>query len=196
MASKRDWRRMSVATIFAGAFVSLVAGASPASAGTSAVTASDCKLGSLVCSILGGGNGKSVTPPKSSGGGTSTKPKPDPKQAAPAQPQDGGSGSGSSGSQAPQPFALSASGLGPAAPRASSQQAPPVLPDVMPQNPQVLPETAPFGQLTRARPVAATEAAGSTMPPLLVATASGLVGAVAALNVSVVNGRLRRPRHD
>jgi hypothetical protein len=42
--------------------------------------------------------------------------------------------------------------------------------------------------------MAASDPAEDSVPPLLVATASGLIGAVTALNLSVLNRRLRRPR--
>jgi hypothetical protein len=180
------------AAAFAGAFMFFGAGAGPASAGTSAgSTGGDCKLGSLLCGILGAGKGKPA-PANPSGGGTSHRPHP--KTAAPAHRQAGGSGSG--GGRVPHPYVPPASGLGTTAPQAYSQQRPPVLlPDIMSQYPQVPPETAP-AEREQARLVAATGPAGTTTPPVLVATAAGLAGVVAAFNVSVLNRRLRHQRHD
>lgn len=192
-------RRAGTATVIFGAFAFFVAGAAPASAAISTGhTSADCNLGVLLCDILGGGNAKPTPPPKPSGGGTPTKPAPHPGHAVPAHvqpPGHSGSGTnpGSSGPQVPQPFAPPASGLGPATPLASPQQTSPALPDITSQDPQVLPETAPGG-LTPARLVAATGLAGNTIPAPLIATASGLIGAVAAFNVSALNRRLRRPR--
>jgi hypothetical protein len=202
MAMKREWRRVGAAsaTVSAGALVFFAAGTGPASAETrlNVQTSGDCKLGSLLCSILGGGKGKPATPPKSSGGQTGKpRSKPRPKS-APAHSGHGGSGSGSGTGSDPvrQPVAPPAADTGPAAPEVTSpQQTPPALPDITSQDPVVFPEAAPGEQPPQAYLVAATAPADGTMPPLLVATASGIIGAVAALNLSVLNRRLRRPRH-
>jgi hypothetical protein len=209
MASKRDRRRIgaATATVFTGAFVFCAAGAGPASAEMSTASAdTECVLGSLLCGILGGkkapapaptspGGGKTKPPPKSSGGGTSTmpksKPKPKSKRRIPTRPNGGGSGSGASGGvSVPLPF-VPPGGVGldtkgaPSAQRASA-----LLPDVTSQDPQVVPETA-----GRARLVAATDPVGAVaVSPLLVATAAGLGGAVAAFNVSVLHHRRRLRR--
>jgi hypothetical protein len=70
-----------------------------------------------------------------------------------------------------------------------SSQAP-ALPDVAEQDPVVLPENG--SEAPPARLVADSAPDEGTVPPLLVATASGLIGTVAALNLSL----LRRRRHD
>ncbi|MCW2947311.1 MAG: hypothetical protein JWR24_4028 [Actinoallomurus sp.] len=202
MALKREWRRVGAAsaTVSAGALVFFAAGTGPASAETrlNVQSSGDCKLGGLLCGILGGGKGKPATPPKPSGGQTGKpKSKPRPKS-APAHPEHGGSGSGSGSGSAPirQPMAPPAADTGPAAAEVTSpQRTPPALPDITSQNPVVFPEAAPGEQPSQAHLVAATAPADGTMPPLLVATASGIIGAVAALNLSVLNRRLRRPRH-
>src|SRR3569833_4787354 len=76
MAMKRDWRRVGAAsaTVAAGARVLFAAGTGPASADTrSAVSSLDeCKLGKLLCGLLGAGAGTSSSPPKAPVGGTST----------------------------------------------------------------------------------------------------------------------------
>jgi hypothetical protein len=195
MALKRDWRRVSAAsaTLSAGALVFFVAGTGPASADTrSAVSGqTGCKLGKLLCGLLGGGAGTPAAPPKPSGGTStkpSSKPKPQPKRAAkPAPAHHGSSGSSAGGSAgAPAPV-----GGVPDIPVPDSTQTP-ALPDVTNQDPLVLPEAGPDGQAPSARLVAESSPEGTTVPPLLVATASGLIGAIAALNLSV----LRRRRND
>jgi hypothetical protein len=77
----------------------------------------------------------------------------------------------------------------PEMPVPESSQAP-ALPDVAGQDPIVSPENG--GQAPPARLVAESAPDDGDVPPLLVATASGLIGAVAALNLSL----LRRRRHD
>jgi hypothetical protein len=187
------------ATVSAGALVFLAAGTGPAQAETRAAVRAggDCKLGPLLCGILGGGKGKPAAPPKPpSGGGHSVKPRPHPKpRAAPAHPRTGGSGSDpGSGQAVPQPIAPPAAGAGPAATQ-YPQETPPALPDITSQDPLVFPEAAPADQSPPAHLVAETRPAGDTMPPLLIATAAGISGAVAALNLSMLNRRLRRPRY-
>lgn len=198
MALKRDWRRFGAAsaTLSAGALVFFAAGTAPASADTrSAVSGqTECKLGKLLCGLLGGGTGTPTTPPKVPGGGTSTKPsskpKPtEPKPAAKPAPAHHGSSGGSSGGSAGAP--LPVGGGVPEIPVPDSTQTP-ALPDVANQDPLVLPEAGPDGQTPSARLVAESAPTGDTVPPLLVATASGLIGAIAALNLSV----LRRRRGD
>ncbi|GAB3978136.1 hypothetical protein GCM10029978_069920 [Actinoallomurus acanthiterrae] len=96
-----------------------------------------------------------------------------------------------------QPVAPPAAGANGGAPQvAAPQQQGPALPDITSQNPLVYPQDSPVRQeqTTPARLVAASDPAGEPVPPLLVATASGLIGAVTALNLSVLNRRLRRPR--
>jgi hypothetical protein len=207
------------ATVSAGAVVFFAAGAGPASADSRATvrTAGECKLGTLLCSVLGGGTGTPTNPPKSGGSG-STKPKPQPKPKAKprsgsggAQHSGSGSGSGGSGSGSGSggsgsgsgsgsvsgPIAPPAGGSAAGAPQvAAPQQQGPALPDIVSQDPIVYPEGSPVGQeqTTPARLVAASDPEGGSVPPLLVATASGLVGAVTALNLSVLGRRLRRPR--
>jgi hypothetical protein len=195
MALKRDWRRVGAtsATLSAGALVFFAAGTGPASADTrpAASSTQECKLGRLLCGILGGGSGTPASPPPtSSGGSTSTKPtakptaktgggtQPKPKPAAPARHSSGG------GSTAVPPPAAGV----PTIPVPNSAQTP-ALPDVTTQDPLVLPEPAPDGRTPTARLAAQSGPASDTVPPLLVATASGLVGALAALNLSVLRRR-------
>ena len=195
MALLRDRRRVSAAsvTLSAGALVFFAAGTGPASADTrSAVSGqAECKLGKLLCGLLGGGTGTPAAPPKSSAG-TSTKPagkpKPKPKPAvrpAPAHGPSGGSSGSSGGGPAGPPLPV---GGVPDVPAPESAQTP-ALPDVTDQDPLVLPEAGPEGQAPTARLVAESSPEGETLPPLLVATASGLIGAVAALNLSVLRRR-------
>jgi hypothetical protein len=196
MALKRDWRRVSAAsaTLSAGALVFFVAGTGPASADTrSAVSGqTECKLGKLLCGLLGGGAGTPAAPPKPSVGTStkpSSKPKPMPKPAAKPAPAHHGSSGSSAGGSAGAP--LPVGGGIPDIPVPDSTQTP-ALPDVTNQDPLVLPEAGPDGQAPSARLVAESSPEGNTVPPLLVATASGLAGAIAALNLSV----LRRRRGD
>ncbi|GAA4633600.1 hypothetical protein GCM10023196_071770 [Actinoallomurus vinaceus] len=94
-----------------------------------------------------------------------------------------------------QPVAPPAAGTTGSAPQvAAPQQQGPALPDITSQNPLVYPQDSPVRQEQPARLVAASAPEGESVPPLLVATASGLIGAVTALNLSVLNRRLRRPR--
>ncbi|MDN3355275.1 hypothetical protein [Actinomadura sp. DC4] len=188
MAMRRDrWRvGATSATLSAGALVFFVAAAGPASAETrSAATGLDeCKLGKLLCGLLGAGTGTPAAPPSATAK-PSSAPKPKPKPAAkPAPAHHGSSGGGSAGAPLPggdvPDIAVPDSTVTPALPGAADQ------------DPLVLPEAAPQGQAPAARLVAETAPAGDTVPPMLVATASGLIGALAALNLSV----LRRRRND
>ncbi len=202
MALRRDRRRISAvsATLSAGALVFFAAGSGPASADTGA--AAECKLGKLLCGILGGGSSTPATPPpkpSTRGGGTpdqpKTKPKPAPKPIAKPAPSahHGAAAGGSGGDSAGGP-----NGAAPAVPP-PARNVPafsipgaaqgPALPDVANQDPLVLPEP---GGRTAGRLVAESDPAGGTASPILVATASGLIGAVAALNLSV----LRRRKQD
>lgn len=186
MAVKRDLRRVGAAsaTVSAGALVFFAAGTGPASAATT----TECKLGKLLCGILGAGTGTPATPPKSSAPPkTSAKPAAPHPKPAPARPRQEGSGDVPA-DPAPPP----AEQNDPAVPVPDSSQQAPALPDVAPQDPVVFPETAP----RPARPVAATAPDDPVPPPLLVATASGLIGAVAALNLSIVNHRRRARREN
>jgi hypothetical protein len=200
MAMRRDrWRvGAASATLSAGALVFFAAGTGPASAEPSAVTAgaTDCKLGPLLCGLLGAGKSTPTpSPTKSSeGGGTSTKPtggtkpaakpRPKPKPAAkPAPARHGGGVAGPAGA----PPALPA-GAAPEVPIPDSSQSP-ALPDVADQYPVVVPEAAPGAPAPRARLVADSATEEQAVPPLLVATASGLIGAVAALNLSLARRR-------
>lgn len=195
MALKRDWRRVGAAsaTLSAGALVFFAAGTGTASAETrTAVTGVDeCKLGKLLCGLLGAGKGTPAAPPKASTSAPAKpkpaakpKPKPKPKPATkPAPPSSGGDSVG-----VPPPLPV---GGGASVPVPESSQAVPALPEIAPQDPLVVPESAPSGQ-GPAQLVAESAPTGDTVPPALVATASGLIGAVAALNLSV----LRRRRED
>ncbi|MCO5974361.1 hypothetical protein [Actinoallomurus soli] len=214
MGSRRDWRRVGAAsaTVSAGAVVFFAVGAGPASAETSS-KAGECKLGPLLCSILSGGKGSPSAPPKSSGGSSSkpgskpsSKPKPQPKpRSKPASgrsPHSGsgsraGSAGGSGGSGAVNaPITPPAGAAGNVPEVAAPQQEGPALPDIVGRDPLVYPQEAPAAQdqATSARLMAASDPESDSVPPLLVATASGLVGAVTALNLSVLGRRLRRPR--
>jgi hypothetical protein len=192
---KRDWRRVGAAsaTLSAGALVFFAAGTGPASADTrSAVSSLDeCKLGKLLCGLLGAGAGTSSSPPKAPVGGTSSKPaakpKPKPKPRPAAKPAPAHHGSGGGGTIDAPAVPPPVGGV-PSVPVPDSAQTP-ALPDVTNQDPLVLPEAAPDGQAPAARLVAESAPAGDTVPPLLVATASGLIGAIAALNLSVLRRR-------
>jgi hypothetical protein len=213
MGSRRDWRRVGAAsaTVSAGAVVFFAVGAGPASADSRATvrTAGECKLGTLLCSILGGGTGTPTNPPKGGSGSTKPKsqPKPKPKPSSGSGGShhsgsgsgsgSGGSGSGSGSGSVSGPIAPPAGGSAGNVPQvASPQQQGPALPDIVSQDPIVYPQAVPAGQepTTPARLVAASDPETGSVPPLLVATASGLVGAVTALNLSVLGRRLRRPR--
>lgn len=194
MASRRDWRHVTAtsATLSAGALVFFAMGTSPASAGTQpAASASGCTLGKLLCGVLGqGGSATPSSPPKSGGGTTAStppaKPKPQPKPAdrpAPAHRGSTGSARGAGGAAPAIPPAAGA----PSYPVPQSAQAP-QLPDVSDQDPLVVPGAAPGGPSSK-RLVADSAPQGETIPPLLVATASGLIGAIAALNISVLRRR-------
>jgi hypothetical protein len=192
MASRRDWRRVGAAsaTVSAGAVVFFTVGAGPASAGgrsgqvgregseprSTVRTAGECKLGPLLCSILGGGTGKPASPPKSGG---STKPKPKPRSTPKTRPSSGhsghsgsgsgdgshsgsGGGSGSGSGSVDQPIAPPAAGTTGGAPQvAAPQQQGPALPDITSQNPLVYPQDSPVRQeqTTPARLVAASDPA-------------------------------------
>jgi hypothetical protein len=195
MASRRDWRRVGAAsaTLSAGALVFFAAGTAPAVAETqsAATTADECKLGKLLCGLLGAGSGTPAAPPKTTAAAkptTKPKPKPKPKPAAkPAAPHHGSAGSG--GLSVDGPPALPVEGDAPTV-AAPESTATPALPEIAPEDPVVVPEAGggpPSSQL-----VADSQPAGQPVPPLLVATASGLIGAVAALNLSL----LRRRRQD
>jgi hypothetical protein len=197
MALKRDWRRVGAAsaTLSAGAIVFFAMGTAPASAETpGAVTGvNECKLGKLLCGLLGAGTGTPATPPKASASTPakpkpkpSAKPKPKPKPKPAAKPAPPGSGDDSVGVPPPLPV-----GGGASVPVPESSQEAPALPEIAPQDPLVVPGSAPTAQ-EPAQLVAESAPAGDTVPPALVATASGLIGAVAALNLSV----RRRRRED
>lgn len=216
MGSRRDrWRvGAASATVSAGAVVFFAVGAGPASAETSSTAGKtgECKLGPLLCSILNGGKGSPSSPPKSSGGSSSkptSKPKPRPKpqskpRSKPASGHSSHSGSGSGGSAGGAggsgavngPIAPPAGSAGNVPEVAAPQQQGPALPDIVGRDPLVYPQESPAGpnQATSARLMAAGDPESDSVPPLLVATASGLVGAVTALNLSVLGRRLRRPR--
>jgi hypothetical protein len=200
---KRDrWRaRAASATVSAGALVFFAAGTGPASAAPRDAAQTSCKLGSLLCGILNGGKGKAATPPKSpTPSHTAGLAKPKPK-AAPARPRHAGTPAGSAPTRhqpAAPPAAPSVPSEGPASgpglvvPQpAGPPEPPPTLPGITSQDPVVLPEAMPAGG-SQARLAAATGPADGAPSPLLVATASGLVGGVAALNLSVARRRLRR----
>ena len=199
MALKRDRRRVGAvsATLSAGALVFFAAGTGTASAETpTAVTGvNECKLGKLLCGLLGAGTGTPATPPKATASTPAKpkpkptakpKPKPKPKPATKPAPPANGGGDGSVGVPPPLPV-----GGGANVPEPESSQEEPALPEIAPQDPLVVPGSAPAAQ-GPAQLVAESAPAGDMVPPALVATASGLVGAVAALNLSV----LRRRRHE
>jgi hypothetical protein len=200
---KRGWRRAGAAsaTVAAGALVFVATGTGHASAASKGgLLSGDCKLGTLLCGVLGtvGVGGSTATPPASpSGGGTSkapaapAKPAPEPKPApahrsrpvqaehrAPASSAPARRGDAAPVARAPSQVAI-------------PQQSGPALPDVVPQDPLVMPEAAGPPPSGRAELVAASDTVAEPMPPLLIATASGLVGAVAALNISMLRQRRR-----
>lgn len=183
------------ATLSAGALVFFAAGTGPAAAEPeSAASTSGCPLGKLLCGVLGQGGSSTPAspPPKSSGGGGTAskppaKPKPEPKPVTKPAPAHHQPANGPGGAPLPVPPA----GGAPSIPVPQSAQGPD-LPDVTNQDPLVLPEAGPDGQSPSARLVADSAPDDGTIPPLLVATASGLIGAIAALNLSV----LRRRRND
>ncbi len=191
-----EWRRLGAAsaTVSAGALVFFSAGTTPASAEPAGII-KDCKLGSLLCGLLGSSPGQTATPPPSPGGGQTSKPsapsqpKPKPKPVVKAKPAAHPRHAGSSGT-AGRPAAPPADVSVPF-PAPDSQPPMPSLPDVTSQDPVVIPEAAPERRPSSATLVAAGDQADGTISPLLVATASGLIGAVAALNLSVL-GRRRR----
>src|SRR4051794_41904225 len=98
MAVKRDWRRVGAAsaTLSAGALVFFAAGTGPASAQTPSAASSlnECKLGQLLCGLLGAGAGTPTTPPPKSRGGAPGKPRhqpqPPPKAPGPPAPEHPG----------------------------------------------------------------------------------------------------------
>ncbi|HZE32142.1 MAG TPA: hypothetical protein VE198_11965 [Actinoallomurus sp.] len=197
MALKRDWRRVGAAsaTLSAGALVFFAAGTGPASAETrtAATGVNECKLGKLLCGLLGAGTGTPATPPKASASTPakpkpkpSAKPRPQPKPKPATKPAPPGDGDDSVGVPPPLPV-----GGGASVPVPESSQEAPALPEIAPQDPLVIPGSAPTAQ-GPAQLVAESAPTGDTVPPALVATASGLIGAVAALNLSV----LRRRRED
>lgn len=195
MRATREWRRLGAAsaTLSAGALV-FFAGAGPAYAAASpSPKAGKCKLGPL-CSILDGGQGHPAKPP------SNPKPKPKPKPVKPAAPKHHASTHGSSHSHTSSSSSTSST---PNLPHTSSRQRPqvapqardqsPALPDISPQAPAVFPQAAPERQQAQLM-ASDSPAVTNQTSPLVVATASGAVGFVAALNLSVLNRRLRRPR--
>jgi hypothetical protein len=154
----------------------------------------ECKLGKLLCGLLGAGTGTPATPPKATASTPAkpgpkptakSKPKPKPKPATKPAPPANGDGGGSVGVPPPLPV-----GGGANVPVPESSQEEPALPEIAPQDPLVVPGSAPAAQ-GPAQLVAESAPAGDMVPPALVATASGLVGAVAALNLSVLRRRRR-----
>lgn len=205
MASKRVPRSAYAAPVLGGTLLLLVAGAGPASAATAAdeaaTDAGHCILGTLLCGILSGGKTEptpSPTPtPTAPGTGTApTKPahpsKPTAGARPKARPKPKTSGSDSAAAaQGAQRYTLPV-GTGITIPRIPlAERMTPLFPDVASRSPQVLSEPADHEQ---ARLTAASGPLDSATPPLLVATAAGLAGAMAAFNVSVIGRRLRRPR--
>lgn len=188
MARGRDRGRLGAvsATLSAGTLVFFAAGTTPASAQTRSAAASDClPLLKLVCDILGvGGSDPSTPPPKSStpkpSGAPKPKPKPKPAGKAPTPARHASGGGG----------AAPPAGYAPTIPVPQSAQAP-ALPNVGNEDPLVLPESALGAESPSARLVADDSPGGETISPLLVATASGLIGAIAALHISVLSGRRR-----
>jgi hypothetical protein len=193
MALRREPRRIvaASATLSAGALVFFAATTGPASASTGTAGTAECKLGKLLCGLLGAGKGTPTTPPPTSKPSSRPSSKPSAKPAAKPRPRP-----------RPKPAPAAHGGAGdapldvPAAPPAgaapevpdSSQQVP-ALPDVADQDPVVVPQSG--AGSPAARLVAESAPDDRPVPPLLVATASGLVGAVAALNLSMVRRRNR-----
>jgi hypothetical protein len=196
MAVDRGRRRVGAAsaTLSAGALVFFAAGTGTASAQTStAAQAAECKLGTLLCKILGAGTGTPAVPPKTSAPAKpSSQPKPAKPKARPApRPKPAPAAPREDSPEAPPAAPPPVEG---AAPLPESTQQIPALPDVSAQDPVVFPEAAPGGRSVR--PVAATSPDEPPVPPLLVATASGLIGSVAALNLSVAGHRRRARRQN
>src|SRR5262245_16471684 len=178
------------ATLSAGALVFFAAGTGTASAETQATTTTDCKLGTLLCGLLGAGKGTAATPPKTTAPAKPTakaKAKPKPKPAAkPAAPHHAPGGSGGASVEGPPP--LPVEGGQPTVPTPDSAQGP-ALPEIAPQDPVVLPEAQNGDGSSNSRLAADEQPSSESVPPLLVATASGLIGMVAALNLSVLRRR-------
>lgn len=204
MGAKRRRVGAASATVSAGAVAFLAFGTGPAAAQTLSAPAqpaqagTDCRLGTLLCGILGGAGSTPSTPPAPGGGGTTApKPKTTAAPKAPARPKPAPAParhSGSTGGTAPRSAVRPPAGTvgGGAAMPVPLDRPTPVLPDVTAQDPVVFPEPSqPAGQPARARLVAAGDEQSGTIPPLLVATASGLAGAVAALNMSMLKRRRR-----
>lgn len=200
---KREWRRVGAAsaTVSAGALVFLGSGTAAASAQTQGLlgSGSDCHLGvlgELVCGLLGVGGTTTTAPPKApSGGGTSSAPKPQPRPKPKATPMPKAVPAHHSGaSHAQHPAAApQIPGVPGGAPQlAAPQQSGPALPDIVPQDPVVFPQAPQPAPATRARLASATDPVPEPLPPLLIATASGIIGGVAALNLSLLRQGRRR----
>lgn len=197
MDSRSDrWRRGTASgTVLAGAFFFSVMGAGTASAGTSAGRGDhDCILRDLLGSVVDEGKAgppRSPEPPGGSPSGGSPTSGGTPQKARPAaRPADASRTHGQARTQRLGPAAqLDASKLWP---KSSPKRRPPVLPEIG-QSGQQPPRTAPV-QAAASRPVAETVPTGAQAPPFLIATASGLGGAVAAFNISALNRRRRSRR--
>ena len=193
MALRRDRRRIVVAsaTLSAGALVFVAAEAGPATAatGTTVTSVGECKLGKLLCGLLGAGKGRPAAPPKPSAkpsgrpsAARAPKHRHKPKHANKAAPRSHRQGVVSHPVDLPAPPPA-------ASPEVSSPA--PALPDVPDRDPVVVPGSAasPPAEHLGAEPallVAEPAPDGRPSPPLLVATASGLIGALAALNLSLL----------
>ena len=186
----REWWGAGAASaaVAAAALTALIALAGPASASTPD-TAGGCKLGALLCAILGGGKPATPSPTPSP---THSAPAPSPKPPTKARPRPRPSetrarsrtaaGSGS----APAPLTPGFATFAPP----TQAETPFALPNVPAMNPQAPPEVAP--QIPSTRLVAAVGPSVGALPPALVATASGLIGAVAAINLSMLQRGRRR----
>lgn len=196
-ARGRRARRVGAGTVVAGAFVFLTVSAGPAVAATSAgQTSHTCHLGFLLCTLLGQGASTPApeptpTPTPKPSGGSSTKPTPKPER--PSKPAAPGRRAHArphvTAPRAVLPYSAPASILGGAAPTLSLP-APATLPDLTSQDPRIAPD--PIPDIEPARLAAATSPRGSGIPAPLVATASGVIGALAAFNASALSRRYRR----
>lgn len=196
MAYRRDRRRIGAAsvTLSAGALVFFAVGTTPASASTSQTT-SECELGKLLCGVLGTGSGTATSPPPQTSGGGGTIPKPTGRPAPAPKPKPAARPPASPTAGHAPAHHHPTGGASPARPAGDTASIPipdsvqtPALPDVTGQDPLVLPEAPPGGE--PARLAGESERPDhETVPPLLVATASGLIGAVGAFNLSVLRRR-------
>ncbi|GLY91600.1 hypothetical protein [Actinoallomurus iriomotensis] len=198
MALRRD-RRVAVAsaTLSAGALVFFAAQAGPASAATGRTTVGECRLGRLLCGLLGAGKGVPGAPPRPSAK-PSSRPsaEPPPKHRHKAAKRPAPRSRHQFAVRRPVDLPAPPAGARPDVSVPESSPAP-ALPDVPDRDPVVVPRStasAPAERLAAEPALLVAESApdGEPLPPLLVATASGLIGALAALNLSLLFRRRDR----